>query len=145
MFLWWSYACWIFAFFYPPMQHEMRHIDLTMYGEPRGFTAMARTVGWPTAIASKMILSGESDQTTNYWVGSLIILLGEWSLDLVDCAIQCNWKIMGGYKMLSLGQCALPTWAILLESTVPIWIETASQTVHNCLQVNSNGYYYYKY
>ena len=37
----------------------MRHIDLTMYGDPHGFTAMARTVGWPTAIASKMILNGE--------------------------------------------------------------------------------------
>ena len=40
-------------------QQETRHIDLTMYGEPGGFTAMARTVGWPTAIASKMILDGE--------------------------------------------------------------------------------------
>ena len=40
------------------MQQETRHIDLTMYGDPHGFTAMARTVGWPTAIAAKMILNG---------------------------------------------------------------------------------------
>ena len=41
------------------MQRETRHIDLTLYGEVNGFTAMARTVGWPTAIAAKMILRGK--------------------------------------------------------------------------------------
>lgn len=40
------------------MQEE-RHIDLTLYGSPHGFTAMAQTVGRPTAIAASMILSGE--------------------------------------------------------------------------------------
>ena len=39
-------------------QVETRHIDLSMYGAPHGFTAMAQTVGKPAAIASKMILNG---------------------------------------------------------------------------------------
>ena len=43
-----------------PLQRETRHIDLTLYGEANRFTAMARTVGWPTAIAAKMILNGKS-------------------------------------------------------------------------------------
>ena len=38
---------------------EERHINMTLYGTPHGFTAMAQTVGKPTAIAAKMILSGE--------------------------------------------------------------------------------------
>lgn len=44
---------------WPDNSKEMRHIDLTMYGTPNGFTAMAKTVGKPTAIAVKMILSSE--------------------------------------------------------------------------------------
>ena len=40
-------------------QVETRHIDLSMYGAPHGFTAMAQTVGKPAAIASKMILTGK--------------------------------------------------------------------------------------
>ena len=49
----------ILIFCFPGMQSETRHIDLTLYGEVNGFTAMARTVGWPTAIAAKMILRGK--------------------------------------------------------------------------------------
>ena len=29
------------------------------YGEPTGYTAMAKTVGYPAAIATKMVLDGE--------------------------------------------------------------------------------------
>ena len=38
---------------------EERHIDLSLYGTPHGYTAMSQTVGRPTAIAAQMILTGE--------------------------------------------------------------------------------------
>ena len=38
---------------------EVRHIDLVVYGDPKGYSAMAATVGYPTAISAKMILEGE--------------------------------------------------------------------------------------
>ena len=39
--------------------HE--EIGLTVYGEPNGLSAMAQTVGYPVAIAAKMVLEGK------YW------------------------------------------------------------------------------
>lgn len=38
---------------------ETRHISLVVYGEPNGFSAMAKTVGYPAAIAAAMVLNGE--------------------------------------------------------------------------------------
>ena len=38
---------------------ETRHINLTMYGTPNEFTAMAQAVGKPAAIVAKMILNGK--------------------------------------------------------------------------------------
>ncbi|XP_048825797.1 alpha-aminoadipic semialdehyde synthase, mitochondrial isoform X1 [Brienomyrus brachyistius] len=38
---------------------ETKHISLVVYGDPNGFSAMAKTVGYPTAIASRMVLDGE--------------------------------------------------------------------------------------
>ena len=38
---------------------EKQVISLRVDGEPRGFTAMAKLVGKPAAIAAKMILSGK--------------------------------------------------------------------------------------
>ena len=43
---------------WPDNRRENRGINLVLYGEPRGYSAMARTVGYPTAIAVKMILDG---------------------------------------------------------------------------------------
>lgn len=37
----------------------MKGINLVSYGEPQGYSAMAKTVGYPTAIATKMVLDGE--------------------------------------------------------------------------------------
>lgn len=37
---------------------EIHHVDLVAYGKPNGFSAMASTVGYCTAIAAKMILDG---------------------------------------------------------------------------------------
>jgi len=38
---------------------ETREISLVAYGDPKGYSAMARTVSVPAAIAAKMILDGE--------------------------------------------------------------------------------------
>lgn len=44
---------------WPDGAHEVRNIDLVVYGDPYGYTAMAKTVGYPAGIASKMVLNGE--------------------------------------------------------------------------------------
>ena len=41
------------------LKQETKKIDFTVYGEPNGYSAMAATVGFPTGIATKMILDGE--------------------------------------------------------------------------------------
>lgn len=38
---------------------EERALSLVVYGQNEGFSAMARTVGYPAAIAAKMLLEGE--------------------------------------------------------------------------------------
>ncbi|KAJ7377653.1 hypothetical protein OS493_027731 [Desmophyllum pertusum] len=38
---------------------ENRRIDMICYGDPHGHSAMARTVGLPVAIATKMVLDGD--------------------------------------------------------------------------------------
>ncbi|KAG6453059.1 alpha-aminoadipic semialdehyde synthase, mitochondrial [Manduca sexta] len=40
-------------------KREMRDVTMTVRGDPSSHTAMARTVGLPTAIAAKMVLDGE--------------------------------------------------------------------------------------
>lgn len=45
-------VCW------PVGRRERKTITLVEYGQPQGNTAMARTVGLPAAIATKMILKG---------------------------------------------------------------------------------------
>lgn len=46
---------------HPTGELETRHLSLVVYGEPRGFSAMAQTVGYPAAIAARMLLDGESE------------------------------------------------------------------------------------
>ena len=41
------------------MMCVLQGINLVQYGEPTGYTAMAKTVGYPAAIATKMVLDGE--------------------------------------------------------------------------------------
>jgi len=43
---------------WPDNKKENRGINLVLYGDTAGHSAMARTVGYPTAIAVKMILDG---------------------------------------------------------------------------------------
>ncbi|CAG01078.1 unnamed protein product, partial [Tetraodon nigroviridis] len=44
---------------HPTGELETRHVGLVAYGQPGGFSAMARTVGYPAAIAARMLLDGE--------------------------------------------------------------------------------------
>ena len=43
---------------WPDRSEEVMHVDFVQYGDPKKYTAMAATVGFPTAIATKMILEG---------------------------------------------------------------------------------------
>ncbi|NWQ73897.1 AASS protein, partial [Columbina picui] len=44
---------------HPSGHLEEKFIDLVVYGDNKGYSAMAKTVGYPTAIAAKMVLDGE--------------------------------------------------------------------------------------
>ena len=44
------------------------------YGEPTGYTAMAKTVGYPAAIASKMVLDGEIQKVVGSMYNPHIII-----------------------------------------------------------------------
>ncbi|XP_053497873.1 alpha-aminoadipic semialdehyde synthase, mitochondrial [Ictalurus furcatus] len=44
---------------HPTGELEMKHISLVVYGDPNGLSAMAKTVGYPAAIAARMVLDGE--------------------------------------------------------------------------------------
>lgn len=48
------------GFRHPTGELETKHISLVVYGDPDGFSAMAKTVGYPAAIAARMLLDGES-------------------------------------------------------------------------------------
>ncbi|KAJ0069781.1 hypothetical protein NL108_014334, partial [Boleophthalmus pectinirostris] len=41
---------------HPTGELETKHISLVVYGDPSGFSAMAKTVGYPAAIAARMLL-----------------------------------------------------------------------------------------
>lgn len=45
---------------WPDNKRESKGINLVLYGDVNGHSAMARTVGYPTAIAVKMILDGNT-------------------------------------------------------------------------------------
>lgn len=44
---------------HPTGELETKHVSLVVYGDPAGFSAMAKTVGYPAAIAARMVLNGE--------------------------------------------------------------------------------------
>lgn len=48
---------------HPTGELETKHISLVVYGEPNSYSAMAKTVGYPAAIAARMVLDGQ------YWMG----------------------------------------------------------------------------
>ena len=43
---------------WPNRKQETVHVNFVIYGNPTGYSAMAATVGYPTAIAAKMVLEG---------------------------------------------------------------------------------------
>lgn len=49
-----------FGIRHPSGHLENKVIDLVVYGDFNGFSAMAKTVGLPTAMAAKMLLDGKS-------------------------------------------------------------------------------------
>ncbi|XP_030071900.1 alpha-aminoadipic semialdehyde synthase, mitochondrial [Microcaecilia unicolor] len=48
-----------FGIKHPSGHLESKSISLIVYGDVNGYSAMAKTVGYPTAIAAKMVLDGE--------------------------------------------------------------------------------------
>ncbi|XP_063783261.1 alpha-aminoadipic semialdehyde synthase, mitochondrial [Pseudophryne corroboree] len=46
---------------HPSGHLECKNISLVVYGDVNGYSAMSKTVGYPTAIAAKMVLDGEID------------------------------------------------------------------------------------
>merc|ERR1719443_1211167 len=48
---------------WPDGRRELKGINLVEYGDPAGYTAMAKTVGYPCAIATKMVLDSEIQKT----------------------------------------------------------------------------------
>jgi len=48
---------------WPDGRRELKGINLVEYGDPHGYTAMSKTVGYPCAIATKMVLDGEIQKT----------------------------------------------------------------------------------
>ncbi|KAH1185894.1 hypothetical protein KIL84_018643, partial [Mauremys mutica] len=46
---------------HPSGHLEDKFINLVVYGDDKGYSAMAKTVGYPTAIAARMVLDGEID------------------------------------------------------------------------------------
>lgn len=44
---------------HPTGELEIKHISLVVYGDANGFSAMAKTVGYPAAIAARMVLDGK--------------------------------------------------------------------------------------
>jgi alpha-aminoadipic semialdehyde synthase len=45
---------------------ERREITMTVRGDPASHTAMATTVGLPTAIAAKMVLDGKGNESQRF-------------------------------------------------------------------------------
>ncbi|KAJ8386989.1 hypothetical protein AAFF_G00161660 [Aldrovandia affinis] len=44
---------------HPNGELETKRVSLVVYGDPDGYSAMAKTVGYPAAIAARMVLDGE--------------------------------------------------------------------------------------
>ncbi|XP_054153876.1 alpha-aminoadipic semialdehyde synthase, mitochondrial-like [Oppia nitens] len=44
---------------WPDGSKEQKNINFVVYGDPNGYSAMAKTVGYPAGIAAKMVLNGE--------------------------------------------------------------------------------------
>uniref|UniRef100_A0A3B3TXY5 Aminoadipate-semialdehyde synthase n=1 Tax=Poecilia latipinna TaxID=48699 RepID=A0A3B3TXY5_9TELE len=78
---------------HPTGELEMRQISLVVYGELNGFSAMAKTVGYPAAIAARMVLDGEISRKgllvpmTNDIYGLALARLKEEGLHIISKSI----------------------------------------------------------
>jgi alpha-aminoadipic semialdehyde synthase len=50
---------------WPDGRRELRGINVVTYGDINGYSAMSKTVGYPAAIAAKMVLDGELKKKIN--------------------------------------------------------------------------------
>ena len=48
---------------WPDGRRELKGINMVQNGDPHGYTAMSKTVGYPCAIATKMVPDGEIQKT----------------------------------------------------------------------------------
>ena len=51
---------------WPNQDEEMMHVNFVIYGDTNKYSAMAATVGYPTAIATKMVLEGNISRATGF-------------------------------------------------------------------------------
>lgn len=63
-----------FGIRHPSGHLENKTIDLVVYGDINGFSAMAKTVGLPTAMAAKMLLDGKFFSSEDYLYICLYII-----------------------------------------------------------------------
>lgn len=59
---------------WPDNKREVRGINFVVYGDINGHSAMAKTVGYPTAIATKMVLDGILYFSSWYYLQSFHII-----------------------------------------------------------------------
>jgi saccharopine dehydrogenase-like NADP-dependent oxidoreductase len=50
----------VFGYLNREGKHQRRTSTMVAYGDPQGDSAMAKTVGWPAAVATEMILNGNT-------------------------------------------------------------------------------------
>lgn len=90
-----------FGIRHPSGHLENKIIDLVVYGDFNGFSAMAKTVGLPTAMAAKMLLDGKF---TFIRTGSVSSLPSSQPVprQQIVCFIENDqsWKIPGGHTMV---------------------------------------------
>lgn len=77
---------------WPDMSEETRHVDFVIYGSPFQYSAMAATVGFPTAIAAKMVLEGLSIcMAWLFFIGVYVVQLTEIGLqNEVVCSLRIS-------------------------------------------------------
>jgi len=58
---------------WPNHNEEMLHVNFVIYGDPAKYSAMAATVGYPTAIAAKMVLEGTYPYTQGRFYAKIFV------------------------------------------------------------------------
>jgi hypothetical protein len=53
---------------FPNGKEEIKTVDFIQYGDTNGYTAMAKTVGLPTAIAARMVLESMFSRKKHFFL-----------------------------------------------------------------------------